>query len=84
MNNSFEIQPTTLIDGTQCLEIPPRELFEAVKFLNAAPEFDFDIAAEYDAESVILANSNICDFAVAANGKVILTDPKRGVIWQIE
>jgi len=49
---------------------------------QASPDFDMEIEPENDAESVILANSSMCDFAVV-DGTVILTDPKRGVIWRI-
>jgi hypothetical protein len=36
------------------------------------------------AETVILPNSALADFAVTDDGRVLLTDPKRGVIWEIE
>ena len=50
---------------------------------QAYPELDFDIELEYNAESIILSNSNISDFAVI-DGAVLLTDPKRGVIWYVK
>lgn len=51
---------------------------------EASPEFDLEyIERESDAEAVILANSMLCDFAII-DGGVLLTDPKRGVIWQID
>ena len=51
---------------------------------EASPEFDLEnIEKEYDAENIILANSHYTDFVVYADGGILLTDPKRGVIWQI-
>jgi hypothetical protein len=51
---------------------------------EASPDFDLEnIENEYNAEDVILPNSRLCDFAVV-NGGVLLTDPKRGVIWKVE
>ena len=51
---------------------------------EASPDFELEsIEKEYDAENIILPNSYLTDFAVA-DGYVLLTDPKHGVIWQVE
>ena len=51
---------------------------------EVSPEFDLEhIEKEYNAENVILANSHLVDF-VMNRGNIILTDPKRGVIWEIK
>ena len=50
---------------------------------EASPECDLEsIEKEYDAQSVIFPASYHTDFAIAESG-VILTDPKRGLIWKI-
>ena len=51
---------------------------------EASPTFDLDITqTKQAAEEIILPNSRLMDFAVKDNG-VLLTDPKRGVIWWVE
>lgn len=51
---------------------------------EASPEFETEnIEKEYDAHSVIFPEGYYTDFAVAGTN-VILTDPKRGLIWKIE
>jgi serine/threonine protein kinase len=51
---------------------------------EASPTFDLDIAqARQAAEDIILPNSRLTDFVILENG-VLLTDPKRGVIWRAE
>ena len=50
---------------------------------EVSPEFELEkIDKEYNAESIILPNSYYTDFAVR-NNAVMLTDPKRGVIWMV-
>ena len=51
---------------------------------EASPDFDFEgIQTQYNAEEVILPNSKFCEFAVTGD-MVLLTDPKRGLIWKLE
>jgi hypothetical protein len=51
---------------------------------EASPEFDQEIAdPRQAAEAVILPDSVLADFAVTGDGRVLLTDPKRGVIWEV-
>jgi len=50
---------------------------------EASPEFEFEMEKEYDAENVVLPNGRFCDFAVA-DGYILLTDPKHGVIWEVK
>ena len=58
---------------------------ECITIAGAArPTFDLDITQTTQAaEEIILPNSRLMDFAVNNNG-VLLTDPKRGVIWWVE
>jgi hypothetical protein len=51
----------------------------------ASPTFPREIAGAgpYAAEGVVFPNSALADFAVIG-GRALLTDPKRGVIWEIE
>ena len=45
------------------------------------PTFDLEIAeTRVAAEDIVLPNSRLMDFAVVGDG-VLITDPKRGVIW---
>jgi hypothetical protein len=51
---------------------------------EASPVFDMDVTqTSQAAEEIILPNSKLTDFAVK-DGKILITDPKRGVIWQTE
>ena len=51
---------------------------------EASPEFDMEITKRrIAAEDIILPNSMLMDFAVDG-GKVLVTDPKRGVVWEVE
>ena len=51
---------------------------------EASPECDLEAAEkEYDAKSVIFPGSYYTDFALMGDS-VILTDPKRGLIWKID
>ena len=50
---------------------------------EASPECDLEnIQSEYDAESVIFPGAYFTDFAISGES-IILTDPKRGLIWKI-
>lgn len=50
----------------------------------ASPSYDSDIAkTRQAAEDIILPNGMLTDFLVIDNG-ILLTDPKRGVIWLAE
>jgi len=65
--------------------IPIRVSFCQVLFFRCCSDFkgrgDLDITQTTQAaEDIILPNSKQADFAVTENG-VLLTDPKRGVIW---
>jgi len=51
---------------------------------EASPTFELDISeTQQPSEDIILPNSNLMDFAVKDDG-ILLTDPKRGVIWRVE
>jgi serine/threonine protein kinase len=51
---------------------------------EASPTYDLDIASGImAAEEIVLPNSTFADFAVMGEG-VLLTDPRRGVIWQVQ
>jgi serine/threonine protein kinase len=51
---------------------------------EASPEFDLELPqGRQNAESIILPNSRLMDFSVSDKG-ILITDPKRGVIWQVE
>ena len=51
---------------------------------EADPEFDLEVAQrELAAEDIILPNGALTDFIVG-DGRVLLTDPKRGVIWEVD
>lgn len=51
---------------------------------EASPNFNLDIKNNQQAaEEIILPNSRQTDFAVKGKG-IILTDPKRGVMWRVE
>lgn len=50
---------------------------------EASPDFEMELPkGRQNAESIILPNSKLMDFSVSENG-ILITDPKRGVIWQI-
>ena len=50
---------------------------------EASPVFDLDVGqGDQAAEDIILPNSALADFG-AAGGRALLTDPKRGLVWQI-
>ena len=50
---------------------------------EASPTFDLDITQiTQAAEDIILPNSMLIDFTVNSNG-ILITDPKRGVIWRV-
>jgi serine/threonine protein kinase len=51
---------------------------------EVSPEFDMGIRQKtLPAEDIILPNSMLMDFAVTYDG-ILITDPKRGVIWQAD
>lgn len=51
---------------------------------EASPTFNIDISETQQlSEDIILPNSKLMDFAVINNG-ILLTDPKRGVMWWVE
>jgi len=51
---------------------------------EANPTFDLDvIKAKQKAEDIVLPNSELMDF-VAKENNILLTDPKRGVVWSVE
>ena len=55
---------------------------------NVSPVYDMQVdEAARQAERVILPYSQLMDFVVLNNGtgyEILVTDPKRGVIWQVE
>jgi hypothetical protein len=52
---------------------------------NVSPVYDMQVdETERQAERVILPYSQLMDFVVLNNGEILVTDPKRGVIWQVE
>ena len=51
---------------------------------EASPAFDLDIAQpELAAEDIVLPNSKLMDFIVGSDS-ILITDPKRGVIWRVD
>ena len=50
---------------------------------EATPTLDMEIGqTQQAAEDIVLPNSRLMDFAVDGSG-VLVTDPKRGVIWWV-
>ncbi len=49
---------------------------------EASPEFNMDISPA-KAEDIVLPNSKLMDFAVLDNS-ILITDPKRGIVWEME
>jgi len=51
---------------------------------EASPTFELEITQTIEAaQDIILPNSRLTDFAVKGDG-ILLTDPKRGVIWWVD
>ncbi|MCL2356934.1 MAG: serine/threonine-protein kinase [Defluviitaleaceae bacterium] len=48
-----------------------------------SPTFDMNFSATEAAESIVLPYSRLMDFIPWGNNEVLLTDPKRGVVWSV-
>lgn len=49
----------------------------------ASPAYDLDDVNDGAAESIVLPFSHLVDFLHTGDG-VLLSDPKRGVVWLVE
>ncbi len=67
------------------LEINDGVAGECITLVGIAnPTFDLDIVDDTEnAENIILPNSKMADF-LAVDEKVLVTEPKRGVVWEVE